>query len=414
MIPSPQQVDLETGELQIWSVHELNQHVQTVLEHEFACVWICGEISNLSRPSSGHYYFTLKDEYAQVRCAMFKMQARNLGFNLENGQKVTVYAQVSLYTPRGDYQLIIHSLELAGLGALQQAFEQLKQKLSKEGLFDAKHKKPFPLLPHCIGVISSPSGAVIRDILHVLQRRFPDIPVILYPSEVQGKTAAANLLRAIQIANRRNECDVLILARGGGSLEDLWPFNDEALARGIFASDIPIISAVGHEVDYTIADFVADLRAPTPSAAAEIVVAPYQNFIDQLQQQKLALQQNIHKRWQTAMQQLDQLQLRLRSPQERLGHAKERLLWLQDKLLSRITMQWQQRRQQLVHLAQVLQQLSPLNTMKRGYSVVWDQQKNLIADGSQLRDKMNIRIEFAQNAVECEIDKVKLLTHERE
>src|SRR5690606_31569338 len=248
-------------------VSQLNRRAKQLLETHLPLLWVEGELSNVSQPSSGHWYFTLKDDQAQVRCAMFRNRNMLVRFKPQQGQQVLLRARVSLYEGRGDYQLIAEHMEEAGAGALQRAYEELKQKLAAEGLFSDDLKQPLPSLPRHIGVITSPTGAAIRDILHVLARRFPAIPVTVLPVAVQGKEAAPQIVKAIQLANRADLFDVLILARGGGSLEDLWPFNEEVVARAIHASKLPIVSAVGHEVDFTIADFVADLRAPTPSVA---------------------------------------------------------------------------------------------------------------------------------------------------
>ncbi|HBS8508860.1 TPA: exodeoxyribonuclease VII large subunit [Klebsiella pneumoniae] len=275
----------------IFTVSRLNQTVRLLLEREMGQVWISGEISNFSQPSSGHWYFTLKDDNAQVRCAMFRNSNRRVTFRPQHGQQVLVRANITLYEPRGDYQIIVESMQPAGEGLLQQKYEQLKAQLTAEGLFEQKHKQALPSPAHCVGVITSKTGAALHDILHVLRRRDPGLPVIIYPTAVQGDDAPGQIVRAIALANARQECDVLIVGRGGGSLEDLWSFNDERVARAIFASQIPIVSAVGHETDVTIADFVADLRAPTPSAAAEIVSRNQQELLRQLQsgQQRLEM-----------------------------------------------------------------------------------------------------------------------------
>ncbi|HCR7109782.1 TPA: exodeoxyribonuclease VII large subunit, partial [Shigella flexneri] len=263
----------------IFTVSRLNQTVRLLLEHEMGQVWISGEISNFTQPASGHWYFTLKDDTAQVRCAMFRNSNRRVTFRPQHGQQVLVRANITLYEPRGDYQIIVESMQPAGEGLLQQKYEQLKAKLQAECLFDQQYKKPLPSPAHCVGVITSKTGAALHDILHVLKRRDPSLPVIIYPTSVQGDDAPGQIVRAIELANQRNECDVLIVGRGGGSLEDLWSFNDERVARAIFASRIPVVSAVGHETDVTIADFVADLRAPTPSAAAEVVSRNQQELL---------------------------------------------------------------------------------------------------------------------------------------
>ena len=258
--------------LDVYTVSRLNLDARAVLEEAFSTVWIEGEISNLARPRSGHVYFTLKDESCQVRCAMFRMYNRTLPFAPEDGMQVLAHARVSLYPERGEFQLIVQYMEEAGAGALRRTFDALKSRLGAEGLFDAAHKRPLPVLPRCVGVVTSPTGAAVRDVLSVLGRRFPAVPVVIHPVPVQGAGAAEAIARMIERACERAECDVLILARGGGSLEDLWAFNEEVVARAIYRASIPIVTGVGHEVDFTIADLVADLRAPTPSAAAESIV----------------------------------------------------------------------------------------------------------------------------------------------
>lgn len=312
-------------ERKIISVSQLNREARFLLEQNFTTLWVEGEISNLSRPASGHIYFTLKDEQAQIRCAMFRNRLTHIRFRPKSGDHIQIRGSVSLYESRGDYQLIAEHMEPAGEGMLQRAFEALKKKLSQEGLFDEKWSKSLPLLAERIGVISSPSGAAIHDILTVLRRRFPALPITLYPVSVQGSTASEEIVAALEIAQQRAECDLLILARGGGSLEDLQPFNEEEVARAIHNCSIPLISAVGHETDFTIADFVADLRAPTPSAAAESVSPDRQEW-----QQRLWLtEQRLTKGIQSA---LERLSLRLDGAQGRLRHPSERLRQLNQRL----------------------------------------------------------------------------------
>jgi exodeoxyribonuclease VII large subunit len=265
-------------ERHIWKVSEITQRIGDLLETAFPDVWIEGEVSNYHAAQSGHLYFTLKDARSQIRCVCFRDQVRGLKFRPEDGLHVTVRGSLGVYQPRGEYQVYVSHIEPVGLGALQLAFEQLKKKLQDEGLFDAARKKPLPILPRCIGVVTSPTGAAIRDILRVLKRRFANVHVQIFPVKVQGEGAAAEIVAALRHFNRAKIADVLIVARGGGSLEDLWSFNEEIVARAIAASEIPVITGIGHEVDFTIADFVADLRAPTPSAAAEIVVQSRQEF----------------------------------------------------------------------------------------------------------------------------------------
>lgn len=256
---------------EIWSVSRLNLEARTLLEQSFATLWVEGEMSNLARPRSGHIYFSLKDDQCQVRCAMFRMHNRRLAFEPRDGAQVLAQVRVSLYAERGEYQLIVQQLEQAGAGALRRAFDALKARLAAEGLFDAERKRAIPTLPRQVGIITSPTGAAIRDVLSVLARRFPSLPVLVYPVPVQGAQAAPAIVRALDRAASDGQCDVLILTRGGGSLEDLWPFNEESVARAIARCPIPLVSGIGHEVDFTIADFVADQRAATPSAAAELV-----------------------------------------------------------------------------------------------------------------------------------------------
>ena len=266
----------------IYTITQLNREVSELLEEVFPIIWVEGEISNLAKPTSGHLYFTLKDNNAQVRCAFFRNRHTNLRFDLNNGMKVVAKVNVGLYEGRGEYQLIIEQIEPAGAGALQIAFDTLKQKLATEGLFDKEHKKVPPKYPKTIGIITSSTGAAIRDILSILKRRYPLGDLIIYPVPVQGDGAAAAIAKKIKIAEKRNECDVFILTRGGGSLEDLWAFNEEVVARTIFDIDTPIISGIGHEIDFTIVDFIVDLRAATPSAAAELVSPDIDEVIQKL------------------------------------------------------------------------------------------------------------------------------------
>ncbi|ATM04202.1 MULTISPECIES: exodeoxyribonuclease VII large subunit [Raoultella] len=400
----------------IFTVSRLNQTVRLLLEQEMGQVWISGEISNFSQPSSGHWYFTLKDDNAQVRCAMFRNSNRRVTFRPQHGQQVLVRANITLYEPRGDYQIIVESMQPAGEGLLQQKYEQLKALLAAEGLFDQQHKQALPSPARCVGVITSKSGAALHDILQVLKRRDPSLPVVIYPTSVQGDDAPGQIVRAIQLANLREECDVLIVGRGGGSLEDLWSFNDERVARAIFASRIPVVSAVGHETDVTIADFVSDLRAPTPSAAAEIVSRNQQELLRQLQsgQQRLEMAMdyfiaNRHRRFtqlfhrlqqqhpqlrlvrqQTALERLrermrlaletqmkraDQRQqrviqrLNMQNPQPRIHRIQSRIQQLEYRLAESIRSRLSERRERFGNAVTHLEAVSPLATLARGYSV---------------------------------------------
>ena len=400
----------------VYTVTELNGSVRLLLSSHFGTIWVEGEISNLALPSSGHWYFTLKDQDAQVRCALFRGPARGLGFRPANGMRVLARAQVSLYEPRGDYQLIVDYLEESGDGALRRAFEALKAKLAAEGLFDAARKQPIPVPPTCLGVITSPTGAAVRDILSVLKRRFPALPVILFPVKVQGNEAKHDIARAIATADRLQLCDALILARGGGSLEDLWAFNEEIVARAMAACSIPILSGVGHETDLTIADLVADLRAPTPSAAAEAVSPDGGEWLTRFIRLESRLQQQIglklrherqatgnllkrlqlahpEKQMQRNAQRLDELELRLhravisglsrsdaklRTLRARLGsrHPAQRIQLLatrQGALSRRLSAATgrllELRRQALQASGEKLHAVSPLATLQRGYAI---------------------------------------------
>ena len=344
----------------ILSVSQLNRESRFLLEKNLSTLWVDGEISNLSRPASGHIYFTLKDAQAQIRCAMFRNRLNHIRFRPENGAQVQIRGSVSLYEARGDYQLIAEHMEAGGDGALQRAFEQLKRELEREGLFNPAHKQPIPALPTRVGVITSPSGAAIHDILSVLQRRFPSLPIIIYPTAVQGEQATQEVVSAIQQAEQQQQCDLLVIARGGGSIEDLWTFNQEAVARAIYHCPLPIISAVGHETDFTIADFVADQRAPTPSAAAESISPDREQWLEgvkQLAQRLIRSNQHI---LQIHTQQLQGLKKRLRHPGERiqqftqrLDESEQRLQRAQQQTLGRKSEQLQRIRLSLQHNAPV-------------------------------------------------------------
>ena len=318
------------------SVSELNRRARSLLERGIARLWVEGEISNLARPASGHVYFSLKDESAQIRCAWFRQRQRGQARDLANGDQMLAFGRVSLYEPRGDYQLIVEDVEPAGEGELRRRFERLKKKLDAEGLFDAALKRPLPTLPRCIGVVTSPSGAAVRDIVTVLRRRFPAVRVIIYPSAVQGALAVPELGAALHTAATRDECDVLIVGRGGGSLEDLWAFNEEAVARAIRNSPIPVISAVGHEVDVTIADLVADYRAPTPSGAAEIAVPDGREWQRKVSLSLTRLTGVMRRVIEDKYQAFDWLGRRLAagSPARKLEHQAERLVAIRRSLAS--------------------------------------------------------------------------------
>ena len=425
----------------IYTVSRLNREVRTILETAFPLLWIEAELSNFSRPSSGHWYFSLKDEAAQVKCAMFKNRNQLVKVLPSSGKQVLVRARIGLYEPRGDYQLIIEHMEEAGDGALRQQFEYLKNKLADEGLFDASHKKEIPHTVTRVGIVTSPSGAAIHDILTTLQRRFPMQKTIIYPTPVQGKGACQTIAAAINKANARQEVDVLIVARGGGALEDLWEFNEEVVARAIFASDIPVISGIGHEVDFTIADFVADQRAATPTAAAELISPDRYQQLQKLSSIESRFIYLMEKNLQQKQQQIDWLSKRIRHPKERLQSLQNKLAQLSQRSLRSIESNVEKshykvnllnskiqrhsplhraqqlrlhyenihkrfqlarsqaivnKRQKLQHLIHTLEALSPLHTLKRGYAIIKDENNNIVSQCNKLKPGQKIKTELNQ------------------
>lgn len=442
-----------TSDEYVFTVGELNQQVKRLLEGEFPSILVCGEISNFSQPRSGHWYFSLKDAQGQIRGAMFKFRNQHCKFIPQEGDQVIARAKLSLYAPRGDYQLIVDALQPAGTGALQAAFDALKQKLLTEGLFDADLKKPLPLWPKGLCVITSGTGAALQDILHVLERRFPALPVFVLPVPVQGTESAPAIRRALAQADKHKESDVILVARGGGSLEDLWSFNEEQVARAIFRCRKPVVSGVGHETDFTIADFVADVRAPTPSAAAEIIspdqvqvrtlvqalfqqmVAIVQNQINDNRQQTALLHANLkHPREKLleTQQTLDQLDLRMQSawqnrfytaqhqlqalnfrlsqkhPKHSLRQTQLQTLALQKRLTQAMSHFLKQRQTALQNLSQQAHLVSPLATLNRGYSITSIAQKNgqkptknkpLLRSVDQLNIGDNIHTKLASSSV---------------
>ncbi|MCA1798542.1 MAG: exodeoxyribonuclease VII large subunit [Xanthomonadaceae bacterium] len=397
-------------ERDVWSVTRLNREARMLLETGLRVLWLEGEISNLAQPASGHAYFSLKDSGAQVRCAMFRMRRQLLRFRPANGAQVLVRGRVSLYEPRGDFQFIVDHMEEAGFGALQRAFEELKARLAAEGLFDEALKRPLPTLPRRIGVITSPTGAAIRDIASVLERRFPSVPVVVYPVPVQGDAAPPAVVAALETAAARAECDVLILARGGGSIEDLWAFNDERVARAIRASPIPVVVGVGHEIDFTIADFAADRRAPTPSAAAEMVVPDRVELGQRVARLSHALQRCTNQRVAQAGERVGWLATRLRAlhPGRRLQQRAQRL----DELDLRLRRGWQRALEQasaaVTGAARALQAVSPLATLARGYAIVADARTGkAVTDTASLAlgDSLNAR--FARGSATVTVNDIK-------
>jgi exodeoxyribonuclease VII large subunit len=343
----------------VYTISRLNHEAKALLEDSFPMLWVEGEISNLARPASGHVYFSLKDNQAQIRCALFSRQARLLTTAPRDGMQVLVRARVTLYEGRGEFQLIVEHLEDAGEGALRRAFEALKQRLAKEGLFDAVHKKPLPRLPRRIGIITSPSGAVLHDILTTLKRRFPAIPVLVYPVPVQGEGAAEKIVAAIQLAGQRRDCDALILARGGGSLEDLWSFNEEIVARAIAACPIPLVCGIGHETDFTIADLVADARAPTPTAAAEMLSPHQEEWLAQFVRTESRLVKALRDGLRNRSQHLDWLGARLVHPRNRIELVQHRLTALMQRLALAQTARLRQARADYLAVSGRLRQQTP-------------------------------------------------------
>jgi exodeoxyribonuclease VII large subunit len=442
----------------VFSVTELTQQIKLHLERTFYNLWVAGEISNLKQPSSGHYYFTLKDDQCQIPAVLFRGSTRHLRFRPEDGMAVLVWGHVTVYEPRGAYQIRVERMEPRGKGSLQLAFEQLKEKLGSEGLFEASRKRPLPLLPQRIGVVTSPSGAALRDLCRILHRRFPNLDVLVYPAQVQGDMAAAEIAKGIQVLNRLareralDGLDIIILARGGGSLEDLWPFNEESVARAIAASAIPVVSAVGHEVDFTIADFVADVRAPTPSAAAELVVKNKEEFRERLEilggrlsssaryrlrdlrsrvdristHQAFAavlhgielrsqrVDESVHRARFHFDRRLSQLRRRLsglsdrlseRRVDRRLGEARTRLARLSARLEAIERARVESSRRAFTEVASKLEALSPLGVLGRGYSLAWSAQGKLLRSSDEVAPGDAVRVDLARGRLHCRVEK---------
>jgi len=380
------------------TVSQLNHQVKTLLETGIGFIWVEGELSNLARPPSGHIYFTLKDAKAQVRCAMFKGFTKS-PIVWKDGMLVQVRARVSVYAPRGDYQLIVEQMHEAGVGDLQKAFELLKAKLEKEGLFDADHKKPIPEMPTCVGVITSPTGAAIHDILHVIERRFPALRVIVYPTLVQGEQAAESIARMIKLAQKHGQAEVLIVGRGGGSLEDLWSFNEEVVARAIYNCKIPIISAVGHETDVTISDFVADLRAPTPTAAAEMITPDGEGLLQYVQEQQRRMLREILSLISAHQDNLSHLNKRLVHPGEQLEYYFQKL----DELFLRMQRAMQHQidlsQQRFQTFIRALEALSPLAILSRGYSITFDEKNHPVRSIKQVKPGDSLRTQIEDGLI---------------
>ncbi|HEV2611224.1 MAG TPA: exodeoxyribonuclease VII large subunit [Noviherbaspirillum sp.] len=436
----------------VLTVSELNQAVARMLERSFPLAWVSGEISNFTRAASGHWYFTLKDNGAQVRSVMFRGRAQYAGFMPREGDKVEVRALVTLYAPRGDYQLNVEAMRRAGVGNLYEAFLRLKEQLNAEGLFDPQRKRPLPVFPRSIGIVTSPQAAALRDILATLRRRAPHVQVILYPTPVQGEGAAMKIAQAIATASARAECEVLLVCRGGGSIEDLWSFNEEVVARTIADCAIPVICGVGHETDVTIADFAADLRAPTPTAAAEIAATPRADWLATLDMHAEDLVRIMKRRMMDAAQTLDWLSRRLVSPSAHIAHERMRIAGLQHRLRHATRMPLQQarfsvanlrtrlvarlpdtsaqrarlesiarrldvsmatanaqRRQALDALSDQLELLNPQRTLERGYAMVVDGKGRVIRSPNALRPREIVTVRLADGSAEVGIASVQSL-----
>ncbi len=403
-------IETETGQSgsapHILSVSDLNRMAREVLAQSFPLFWISGEISNLTRAASGHLYFSLKDQSAQVRCVMFRGRNTYLDWTPKEGDKVEARAVVTLYEARGDFQLTVEFLQRAGLGALFEAFEKLKAKLQAQGLFDPAFKQSLPSHPQQIGIVTSPDAAALHDVLTTLKRRMPNIPVVIYPTPVQGKGAANQIAKAIDSASERAECDVLIICRGGGSMEDLWQFNEEVVAHAIANCRIPTVSGVGHETDFTICDFVADIRAATPTAAAELVSPSRVMLIAKLNQLTDQLSKNIQILLSQRFQMLDYLARRLISPSQQLDHQKQQVRQIAYRLIMAIQKQLQNKQNHLLQLNQNLQHLNPNAVLTRGYAIAENRDGKIINSSHELSSGEEIKLTFGIGSADAIVHKI--------
>jgi exodeoxyribonuclease VII large subunit len=389
------------------TVSELNRRVREMLESEFEVLWIAGELSNVKLASSGHWYFCLKDAEAAVDAAMFQGRARFLDFKPADGMKVEARARVTLYEPRGKYQLVVEELRKSGLGALHEAFEKLKAKLGAEGLFESDRKRSLPAFPRAIGLVTSPAAAALRDMLTTLRRRAPMIPVILYPAPVQGASAAPRIVAAIETANARAEVDVLIVARGGGSLEDLWAFNEEGVARAIAGSAIPVVSGVGHETDFTIADFAADLRAPTPTAAAAAASPDREALSADVAALRRRLSRDLQRILETQAQRLDALARRLLTPAERIARQREAVALHARRLRNAMASRMETHAARLKGQRTALGHLDPTQVLGRGYSIVRDADGHIRHTSEGLAPDASLDITFSKGGAGVRVVKVE-------
>lgn len=405
-------------EPKIFTVGQINRYIRNLLENDFilSSLLVKGEISNFKAHSSGHLYFTLKDASGALSCVMFRQDAAGLPFEPENGMQVVVYGHVSLYEKTGQYQLYAEFLEPLGIGALQVAFEQLKEKLAAEGLFDGDFKREIPKNPSCIAVITSPTGAAVRDILQIVKRRDPNVKVAIFPTLVQGEQAAADIVRSLKLVNEWGKADVIILGRGGGSMEDLWCFNDENVARAVFASEIPVISAVGHETDFTITDFVADMRAPTPSAAAELATMPLSERREAFHRLELRLERDVSALLTSCRRRLDLLKSRpvMERPLERIYRTMMDMEETQQRLDKEMTNRLMQRAERWQYLTNRLEAASPLAVMSRGYVMAVASSGKLLTSVKQVEVGDRVTLHLQDGKIETNIQEKEVFTHGEE
>jgi exodeoxyribonuclease VII large subunit len=396
---------------EILSVGDLNRAIASSLEERFDTVWVSGEISNFKAYDSGHWYFSLKDEEGQIRCVMFRGRNGQVGFMPQSGDLVELAANLGFYVPRGDIQLTVQSMRRAGMGGLYEAFLKLKAKLAKEGLFDLENKRPIPTHPRAIGIVTSPQAAALKDVLSTLARRAPHIPIVIYPTLVQGPDAPAGIIGALKAAENENAVDVILLVRGGGSIEDLWAFNDEQLAYAIAQSPIPIVSGVGHETDFTIADFVADLRAPTPTGAAELAAPRRDQMLQELDAIMQALLQRVSQRVEREAQTLDQLALRLSHALPNPDRMREQISGWQKRLHQAWLVRVENWKRDQSHFQSQLEMLNPQRTLERGYAVILSQQEqamHAVRNPNELSTESAFQVRLAEGQVEVEFAKVQL------
>ena len=394
----------EETEKKILTVSQLSQQIRSRLESEFPSLWLKGELSNFIAHSSGHWYFSLKDEKSQIKGLMFRGQNHKVSFSPKNGTEILVQGQLSVYPPRGDYQILCHEMEALGYGSLQQKFEQIKRKLKEEGLFDKERKKALPSFPRHIALLTSPTGAAVRDILQILNRRFRAVKVTLIPTLVQGEQAPASLLKSLSLS-KQLDVDVVMISRGGGSIEDLWCFNEESLARAIAQHPIPVISAVGHEIDFTICDFAADLRAPTPSAGAELVVQNREEILEKLELLKKQFIQNIKRQFHFFKEKLFSLEKGLIRPDRLLQDFSQRLDETNSRLDQALIQCFNRAKELLQNMEKILNSLNPKKVMQRGFSIVTTDKGQIVYDIKELKLKDSVNIDFFKGQAKALITK---------